>query len=92
MQLFDQQLQGSKIRRRVKWLEERETPSKYFLRLENERHAIVFVSSVFNSSGVKVSSLPEMIEAHETFNSELFSCQNIDLPSQEDFLCLVSFK
>ena len=38
-QLFDQQLEGSKIRSRVKWLAERETPSKFFLRLENERYA-----------------------------------------------------
>ena len=67
MQLFDQQLQGSKIRSRVKWIEEGETPSKYFFRLENEQHAKVFVSSVFDSSGAEVSSLPEMMEAHETF-------------------------
>lgn len=84
MQLFDQQLQGSKIRSRVKWIEEGETPSKYFFRLENEQHAKVFVSSVFDSSGAEVSSLPEMMEAHETFYSDLFSSENIDLPSQED--------
>ena len=36
-QLFDQQLEGSKIRSRAKWLEEGEIPSKFFLRLENER-------------------------------------------------------
>ena len=84
IQLFDQQLQGLKIRSRVKWIEEGETPSKYFSRLENEQHAKVFVSSVFDSSGVEVSSLPAMMEAHETFYSDLFSFENIDLPSQED--------
>lgn len=84
MQLFDQHLQGSKIRSQVEWIEEGETPSKYFFRLENEQHAKVFVSSFFDSSGAKVSSLPEMMEAHETFYSDLFSSENIDLPSQED--------
>ena len=37
-QLFERQLEGSKIRSRAKWLEEGETPSKYFLRLESGRH------------------------------------------------------
>ena len=50
-QLFERQLEGSKIRSRAKWLEEGETPSKYFLRLENDRHMKAFVTSVFNSSG-----------------------------------------
>jgi len=89
-QLFEQQLEGAKIRSRVKWLEEGETPSSFFLRLENERHAKTFVSSVFNSSGIEVSSLPEMIEAHENFYSNLFSCQNIDLSSQRDLFTYVS--
>ena len=88
--LFEQQLEGSKIRSRVKWLEEGETPSSFFLRLENERHAKTFVSSVFNPSGIEVSSLPEMIEAHEGFYSNLFSCQNIDLSSQRDLFTYVT--
>ena len=63
----------------------------FSLRLENERHAKTFVSSVFNPSGIEVSSLPGMIEAHEAFYSNLFSCQNIDLSSQRDlFTCVTS--
>ena len=88
--LFEQQLEGSKIRSPVKWLEEGETPSSFFLRLENERHAKTIVSSVFNPSGIEVSSLPEMIEAHEAFYSNLFSCQNIDLPLQRDLFTYVT--
>lgn len=42
-QLLDQQLEGAKIRSHARWLEEGETPSRYFLRLENERHAKAFV-------------------------------------------------
>ena len=88
--LFEQQLEGAKIRSRVKRLEEGETASSFFLRLENERHAKTFVSSVFNPSGTKVCSLPEMIEAHETFYSNLFSCQNIDLSSQRHLFTYVT--
>ena len=89
-QLFDRQLEGSKIRSRVQWLEEGETPSKYFLRLENEKHAKSFVSSVFNSAGVEVSSLPEMIDVHSTFYADLFSCGNIDLQSQNELFSHVT--
>ena len=81
-QLFDRQLEGSKIRSRVQWLEEGETPSKFFLRLENEKHAKSFVSSVFNSAGVEVSSLPEIMEAESTFYTDLFPRGNICLQSQ----------
>ena len=88
-QLFDQQLEGSKIRSRAKWLEEGEIPSKLFLRLENDRHAKSFVSSVFNSSGTEVFSLPEMMAAHEAFYSDLFSREMLDLTSQRDLFSYV---
>ena len=89
-QLYDRQLEGSKIRSRVKWLEEGETPSKFFLRLENERHAKSLISSVYNSAGVEVSSLPEMMEAHTTFYTDLFSLGNIDLHSQQELFSHVT--
>lgn len=89
-QLFNKHLEGSKIRSRVKWLEEGETPSSFFLRLENERHAKAFVSSVFDSSGNEVSSLPEIINAHAAFYTELFSSENIDLDSQRDLFSYVA--
>ena len=89
-QLFDRQLEGSKIRSRAKWLEEGETPSKFFLRQENERHAKAFVSSVFNSSGAEVSSLPEIMEAHRAFYTDLFSREHIDIESQRDLFSYVS--
>ena len=88
-QLFDQQLEGSKIRSRAKCLEEGEIPSKFFLRLENERHAKSFVSSVFNSSGTEVFSLPEMMAAYEAFYSDLFSREMLDLTSQRDLFSYV---
>ena len=88
-QLFDQQLEGSKIRSRAKWLEEGEIPSKFFLRLENDRHAKSFVSSVFNSSGSEIFSLPEMMAAHEAFYSDLFSREILDLTSQWDLFSYV---
>ena len=89
-QLFERQLEGSKIRSRAKWLEEGETPSKYFLRLENDRHMKAFVTSVFNSSGTEVSSLPEIIDAHKVFYSNLFSRGSIDFEAQQELFSHVS--
>ena len=63
--LLDSELEGSKIRSRVKWAEEGESPSGFFLGLENERHEKGSVSSVFDSEGQEVFSLPDMIQAHE---------------------------
>lgn len=85
-QLFERQLEGSKIRSRAKWLEEEETPSKYFLRLEND------LSSVFNSyaSGTEVSSLPEIIDAHKVFYPNLFSSGSIDFEAQQELFSHVS--
>ena len=88
-QLFDQQLEGSKIRSRVKWLAEGETPSKFFLRLGNERYAKSFVSSVFNSSDTEVFSLSQMMTAHEDFYSDLFSCEDLDLAAQQELFSYV---
>lgn len=78
-QLYDRQLKGSKIRSRAKWLEKGET-----------RHAKSFISSVYNSAGVEVSSLPEMMEAHTAFYTDLFSRGNIDLQSQQKLFCHVT--
>ena len=89
-QLFDRQLEGSKIRSRAKWLEEGETPSRYFFRLENERHAKVSVSSVFNVDGVEVSSFPEIMNVHNNYYSNLFSCGNIDFDAQCDLFSYVT--
>ena len=89
-QLFARQLEGSKIRSRVRWLEEGESPSRFFLRLENERYAKTFVSSVFNTSGSEVFSPPEIMEAHTTFYSDLFSRANIDLGAQRDLFSHVT--
>jgi len=60
--LFDCQLEMSKIRSRAKWLEDGETPSSYFFRLENKRHTKASVTSVFNSAGSEVSSFPAIFQ------------------------------
>ena len=88
--LFDRQLESSKIRSRAKWLEDGETPSSYFLRLENERHAKASVTSIFNAAGAEVFSFPEIMDMHRTFYADLFSREHIDIESQRTLCSYVS--
>ena len=80
--LLDSELEGSKIRSSVKWAEEGESPSGFFLGLENERHEKGSVSSVFDAEGQEVFSLPDMIQAHKHFYSSPFSEEPIDPVAQ----------
>lgn len=88
--IYDKELEGSKIRSRVKWLEEGELPSRYFFSLERQRHERTLVSSVFNTEGSEVSSLPEIIEVHEKYYDNLFANEEIDLTVQNELLSHVS--
>ena len=88
--LYDKELEGSKIRSRVKWLEEGELPSRYFFSLEKQRHERTLVSSVFNSEGIEVSSLPGIIDAHEKYYNDLFADEEVDLAVQNELLSHVS--
>ena len=81
---------GAKIRSRAKWLEEGEAPTRFFLKLASQRFEKSFVSSVLNSDGVEVSSLPEIMNAHEHFYSSLFAEESVDLETQSHLLSFVS--
>lgn len=57
------------------------------MRLENERHAKAFVSSVYDSSGNEVFSLPEIIRAHIAFYTDLFSYVTAQLSDSDRASC-----
>ena len=65
--LFTFELDGLKIRSMVRWLEEGETPSRFFLNMGNQRRENSYVSSILNSEDVEVYSLEELLTAHEQF-------------------------
>ena len=60
------------------------------MRLENERHTKAFVSSIYDSSGTEIFSLPEIIRAHTAYYTGLFSCGNVNLNSQQDLFSYVT--
>ena len=71
--LFTLELEGLKIWSRIRWLEEGETPSRFFLNMGNQRHEKSYVSSILNSDDVEVYSLEELLTIHEQFYTLLYS-------------------
>ena len=88
--LLNDELEGRKIRSRIKWMEEGETPSSFFLKSENQKFQKHFMSSVWNAEGREVFSLPDLIAAHEYFYSALFSDEPIDDDSQDLLISYIS--
>ena len=76
--LFTLKLEELKIRSRVRWLEEGETPSRFFLNMGNQRREKSYVSSILNSHDVEVYSLEELLTVHEQFYTLLYSEEPID--------------
>lgn len=48
------------------------------------------MSSIYDSSGAEVFLLPEIINAHTAFYTELFSCGNVNLDCQQNLFSYVT--
>ena len=86
--LISRELEGSKIRSRVRWLEDGERPTRYFFQLEHERIARNFVTSILDSNDVEVFAREEIERAHVRFYSDLFSKEPINAVYKQ--ICLDS--
>ncbi|PFX17160.1 hypothetical protein AWC38_SpisGene18534 [Stylophora pistillata] len=69
---------------RAEWLEEGERPSRYFFNLQRIKAQRSHTSSVYDSTGVEVSSQEEIEKAHMDFYTQLFSEDPIDAALQDD--------
>ena len=78
--------EGAKIRSRVKWFEEGEKPTRYFLRRENQRAAKNSFDSLINSQGEETSSQTDMESILVDFYKNLFSKDNLDLHVQQSLI------
>ena len=72
------ELEGSKIRSRVQWLEEGERPSRFSFKLERKRFERNSFTSVLNNDDVEVFSRAQIEHVHVQFYSRLFSNEPID--------------
>ena len=85
---ISRELEGSKVRSRVRWLENGERPTRYFFKLEHERVARNSVTSILDFNDVEVFSREEIERAHVRFYSDLFSKDPIDAVCKQ--ICLSS--
>ena len=65
--IFRQELDGIKIRSRVKWFEEGKKPSRFFFKLGRERFDRNFVYSMYDLNGAEVLDRADLIKAQRIF-------------------------
>ena len=71
--------EGARDRSRVKWAEEGETSSRFFLRLEKKRGTENWISAVCVSNGVVVTDVEGIGESWASFYQDLFTACPVDL-------------
>ena len=83
--------EAAKVRARIRWAEEGEMSSSFFLRLEKRNGTTNWFSAIRNDDGVVVSDLDGICHAWMSFYSHLFTKEAVDLRVQSamlDKLCL----
>ena len=71
---------------RARWIEEGESSSAYFFRLEKKRGADRWIAAVRNDVGAIVSSPDGLCQSFASFYSSLFSAESINVAAQESLL------
>ena len=81
---------GAQIRARARWVEEGETSSAYFFRLEKKRGADRWISALRDEDGYIVSSPTDLCLSFSSFYSSLFTSSPTDPVAQQELLGNVS--
>ena len=84
------QARGAQVRSPIWWVEEGETSSSYFCRLEKKRSADRLIYAVRNPSGRIVSDLQGLCDSFSSFYSDLFSASPVDPSAQQSLLANLS--
>ena len=82
--------QGAQIRSRVQWVEEGESSSSFFFRLEKKRGADRRISALKASDGTIVSDTSALCDVITSFYSDLFSSQPTDADARSSLLSNVN--
>ena len=77
---------GAQVRFRIRWVEEGESSSSYFLRLEKKRAADRWIPALRESGGSIVSSPEGLCCTLNSFHSDLFSSVPTDSVVQASLL------
>lgn len=77
----------ARVRSRVKWAEEGETSSRFFLRLEKKQGTESWISAMLVSNGVVVTDVEGICESWASFCQDLFTSCPVDLEVQFIYFC-----
>ena len=78
--------EGSRIRSRVRWVEEGEFSTRYFFRLEKRNGAEAWISAMQNSDGSIAADVPGICQSWVSFYSDLFTACPTDQSVQAELL------
>ena len=81
---------GAQVRARARWVEEGESSSAYFFRLEKKRGADRWISALRTADGTIVSSPVDLCQSFLSFYSSLFSAEPTDASVQATLLSNLS--
>jgi len=77
---------GALIRSRAKWVEEGETSSSYFLRMEKSNGLRRHITAIRDLSDQTRTTTPEILDAWREFYQNLFTATETDQPTQDELL------
>ena len=77
---------GAQVRARARWIEEGETSSSYFFRLEKKRGSDRWIAAVRNDDGQIVASPEGLCSSFSAFYSSLFTAEPTDTVARESLL------
>lgn len=81
---------GAQVRSRAKWVEQGETSSAYFFRLEKKRSVDRHISALRSVDGSLVSDKDGLCEVFRSFYSDLFSASPCDVEARDLLLSRVA--
>ena len=78
--------EGARIRSRVRWAEEGEMSSKFFLRLEKKRGSDGWISAMRETDGSLATDISSICSSWVSFYSKLFTAEPLDFDIQDQLL------
>ena len=77
---------GAQIRARVKWVEEGEKNTKYFLNLEKKRQTNKNISTIHTSDGRYIHTSEDILKEGAKFYRKLYDCSDISTEEIDNYL------
>ena len=86
LKLDQQEARAAAVRSRARWIEEGETSSSFFFRLEKQNCASKIIDALMDDNGDLVTNTNQLLTVWHSFYSNLFTALPVDENLQDDFL------